>query len=80
MVKVIFIDLFRKKFTKIKDNSIKNKIIKQIEKIEENPELGKPMKYSRKGSRELYVSPYRLSYRVEGDKVYILDIYHKDLQ
>jgi len=80
VVKVIFIDLFRKKFTKIKDNSIKNKIIKQIEKIEENPELGKPMKYSRKGSRELYVSPYRLSYRVEGDKVYILDIYHKDLQ
>lgn len=65
---------------KLKSKDIKNKIIKQISKIKENPEIGKPMKYQRKGTRELYLSPYRLSYKVENEIVYILALYHKDLQ
>ena len=80
MVEVIFDPDFRKDFKKIKDNSIKEKIIKQISKIKDNPEIGKPMRYGRKGTRELYISPFRLSYKVEGDIIYILALYHKDLQ
>ena len=30
--------------------------------LKENPELGKPMRYGRKGTRELYIAPFRLSY------------------
>ncbi len=80
MVKVIFDPDFKKDFKKIKDNSIKEKIIKQISKIKDNPGTGKPMKYGRKGTRELYIPPFRLSYKVEGGIVYILALYHKDLQ
>jgi addiction module RelE/StbE family toxin len=80
VVEVIFDPDFRKDFKKIKDNSIKEKIIKQISKIKDNPEIGKPMRYGRKGTRELYISPFRLSYKVEGDIIYILALYHKDLQ
>lgn len=80
MVEVIFDPDFRKDFKKIKDNSTKEKIIRQISKIKDNPKIGKPMKYGRKGTRELYISPFRLSYKVEGDTVYILALYHKDLQ
>ena len=80
MVEVIFDPDFRKDFKKIKDNSIKEKIIKQISKIKDNPEIGKPMRYGRKGTRELYISPFRLSYKVEGDIIYILALYHKYLQ
>ncbi len=80
MVDVIFEEYFEKKFKKIKDSSTKEKIIKQIEKIKEYPEIGKPMRYTRKGTRELYVSPFRLSYKFEGNIVYILDLYHKDEQ
>mgnify|MGYP001613430269 CR=1 FL=1 len=73
---------FSKIFEKIKDNVLKEKIKKQIEKIIVNPEIGKPMMYNRKGTREVYVSPYRLSYMYskEEDKIILLDLYHKDEQ
>ena len=78
MVDVLFKKKFKQVFTKIKDKSSKEKIIKQIEKIRENPEIGKPMKYSRKGTRELYIKPFRLSYaRINKELIYILDLYHK---
>ncbi len=73
---------FQKIFSKIKDHTAKEKIIKQFCKIRENPEVGKPMMYGRKGTRELYVAPYRLSYIYLKDenKVVFLDLYHKDEQ
>lgn len=80
MVEVIFDLDFKKDFKKIKDNSVKEKIIKQVARIKDNPEIGKPMKYSRKGTRELYIPPFRLSYKLEENTVYILALYHKDEQ
>ena len=80
MVEIIFDPYFKTKFKKIKNRIVKEKIIKQIQKIQNNPEIGKPMMYNRKGTRELYISPFRLSYRVKEDIVYILDLYHKKKQ
>ena len=82
MVDVIFEPRFRQLFSKIKDKETKNKIITQIEKIKANSEVGKPMMYGRKGTRELYILPFRLSYEyiVLENKVYMLDLYHKKLQ
>lgn len=80
MVEVIFDSEFKKDFKKIKDKSIREKIIKQISKIRLNPKLGKPIRFDRKGTRELYISPWRLSYKFEDNIIYILALYHKDLQ
>ena len=82
MVNVGYHPHFHKLFQKLKDNSTKEKIKKQIAKIIENPEIGKPMMYSRKGTRELYIPPFRLSYMYlkEEDKIILLDLYHKDEQ
>ena len=80
MVKIIFDLFFKKKFQKIRNKSTKEKIIKQILKIKENPEIGKPMKYNRKNTREVYITPFRLSYEVKDEIIYILDLYHKDQQ
>ena len=73
---------FLKKISKIKDASFKEKIKKQVEKIIENPDIGKPMRYNRKGTREVYVSPYRLAYAhiSSENKIIFLGIYHKDEQ
>ena len=76
---------FDKKFTAIFskfDNFMKQKIIKQIEKLKQNPEAGKPMMHDRKGTRELYLKPFRLSYvyLINENKIYILDLYHKNKQ
>ncbi len=82
MVEVIFLDKFKKTFSKIKDFLLKERIIKQVEKIKINPEVGKPMRNVRKGTRELYINPFRLSYIYIGEQdiVYILDLYHKKKQ
>ncbi len=73
---------FQKTFSKIRDRALKERIIKQFEKIRENPEIGKPMRYSRKGSREVYIPPFRLSYAFlkEENKIVFLALYHKDEQ
>ena len=82
MVDVIRDPLFQLKFQKVKDNSIAEKIKKQIERIIQNPEIGKPMRFNRKGTREVYIKPFRLSYAYlpSEDKIYLLDLYHKDEQ
>ena len=82
MVEVTFTEEFKTIFYNIKDNLLKERIIKQVEKIKQNPEVGKPMRNVRKGTRELYISPFRLSYEYLKNRnlVYILDLYHKKKQ
>lgn len=82
MVTVDFDESFVRTFSKIKDASIKLRIEKLINKIKEDPEIGKPMKHGRKGSREVYLPPFRLSYAYNKlvDKIILLDFYHKDEQ
>lgn len=62
------------------DKSYLERVEKIIIKIINNPEIGKPMRYARKGTREVYVSPFRLSYTLKEDKITLLDLYHKDKQ
>ena len=72
---------FEKLFSKLGNNQ-KEKVKTQIQKIIANPEVGKPMRYARKGTREVYVKPFRLSYAYipEENKIIFLDLYHKDKQ
>lgn len=73
---------FERTVKKIRDELLREKVYKQITKIIENPEIGKPMRYSRKGTREVYISPFRLSYSYikEEDRIIFLALYHKDEQ
>jgi len=82
MVTVAYEERFKKIVTKVKDASLQQKIKKQIKKIINNPEIGKPMRFSRKGTREVYIPPFRLSYLYvdKEDKIVFLDLYHKDFQ
>lgn len=72
---------FEKLFSKL-DNNQKERMKTQIRRIIADPEIGKPMRYSRKGTREVYVKPFRLSYAYipEENKIIFLDLYHKDQQ
>ncbi len=73
---------FLKIIRRIKDDSVKGQIKKQIKKIIENPEIGKPMRYARKGTRELHIGYFRLSYTYlkSENKIIFLDLYHKSNQ
>ena len=74
-------DNFKKIFNKL-DKSVRDKVEKILIKIANNPEIGKPMKYARQGTREVYVKPFRLSYAYykEEDILFLLDLYHKKKQ
>ena len=82
MVDVVFLPSFEKTFAKIRDPATKKRILKQFMKIKEDPKIGKPMRYDRRGSREVYIVPFRLSYHYskETDTITFLDLYHKDEQ
>lgn len=81
MVNVEFTSHFQKAFSKVSPH-LKERILKQLEKFDGNPEIGKPMRYARKGTREVYIGSFRLSYSYlkEENKLVFLDIYHKDEQ
>jgi len=82
MLNIQHSDSILKAISKIKNKSDKEKIKKQILKIIKNPEIGKPMRYARKGTRELHIGSYRLaySYLKDENKILLLDFYHKDKQ
>jgi mRNA-degrading endonuclease RelE of RelBE toxin-antitoxin system len=82
MVTVSYHRYFEKQVRKIKNEEFKQRIKIQIQKIIEDPEVGKPMRFGRKGTRELYISPFRLSYLYEReqDRIVLLSFYHKDEQ
>ncbi len=81
MVKeVIWDKKFEATFKKIKDKTTKGHIIKQVKKIVENPEIGKPLRYGRKGEREVRVSGSRLIYSyIEDTLIFLSFIPHKKL-
>jgi mRNA-degrading endonuclease RelE of RelBE toxin-antitoxin system len=81
MVRINFVipsDRFKAEFRKIKDKGMKDKLKKQIVKIVENPDFGKPLGYGMRGERTIYVKPYRLIYAVEGDKLVLLKFEHRN--
>ena len=58
------------------DDFFLKKIEKQIMKILENPEVGKPLKY-KKGERSLYIKPFRLVYALRGEELILLKFDHR---
>lgn len=80
MVKIRFVvptEKFEMEFKKLKDKGLKDKLKKQIVKITENPNFGKPLRYDLKGEWTIYVKPYRLIYKVEEDKLILLRFEHR---
>lgn len=82
MVTVAFDPHFERSVRRIKDINLKERVKKQIRKIVRHPEVGKPMRYTRKNTREVYIPPFRLSYLYlkKQDKIIFLELYHKDKQ
>lgn len=82
MVVIDYSPSFGKTIQKIRDSLLREKVHKQIRRIIESPDVGKPMRHARKGTREVYIPPFRLSYCYipNENKIIFLDLYHKDEQ
>ncbi len=75
---VIWTKKFETSFKRIRDKRTKDRIIKQIERIIADPGVSKPLRYSLKGERSVRIPPYRLIYKVEGDRLYLLRFFHRE--
>ncbi len=58
------------------DSFKREKLEKQIRKIIENPQVGKPLRYMR-GERVLYIKPFRLIYAIRKDGIILLKFEHR---
>jgi len=75
MVEIKYIvptDNFKHDVKKIRDKGLKQRLQEQIEKVAEDPNSGKPLRYNLKGEYSVRVKPYRMIYAVEGDKLILL--------
>lgn len=77
MVKLLWTQKFEQEFSHVKDLATREKILKQIRKIHARPETGKPLRYSLKGERTIYIKPYRLIYSFANDTLILLRFEHR---
>ncbi len=75
---VVRTDSFEASFKKTRDKKIKERIKKQIERIIQNPDVGKPLRHDLKGERSIRIEPYRLIYKVEGETLYLLRFFNRE--
>ena len=82
MVTVAYSSHVEKTIRKIQDASLKERVKARIKRIVNDPESGKPMRWCRKNTREVYIPPFRLSYCYDkkNDTLVFLALYHKDEQ
>jgi addiction module RelE/StbE family toxin len=75
---VIWTKTFERELKRVKDRAFKDRVKRQIEKILENPEAGKPLRFELKGERSLRIPPYRLIYATQGTTLYLLRLEHRE--
>jgi mRNA-degrading endonuclease RelE of RelBE toxin-antitoxin system len=77
ITEVVWTKKFERELRKLRDETIRDRVKQQIEKILDNPETGKPLRFALKGERSVYVPPYRLIYAVQGQRLYLLRFEHR---
>ena len=62
--KITYTSKFEHEVGGVKDKAIKERLEKSIEKMIENPEIGKPLSYALKGERTVRIPPFGLIYAI----------------
>ena len=76
-MEIVFSEQFRRDYRRIKDKSIRIRILKAIKKLAGMPYSGRPLRHSLKGYRRLVVRPFRIVYRIEKDSIIINCFEHR---
>ncbi len=74
----VFTNALERSVRKIKDAAIKERVKSQIKEIILRPDIGKPLRFQRKGERSVRVPPFRIIYAVGGNAVHFLDFDKRD--
>ncbi len=78
VVNAVFTDAFERSVRKIKDASIKERVKGQVKEIISRPDIGKPLRFQRRGERSVRVPPFRIIYAIGDNTLYFLDFGKRD--
>ncbi len=76
-MRIRFSEEFRREYKKIRDSSLRKRLLKVLKKLKERPEAGKPLKYGYKGKRRIRIGHFRLVYSIEGDILMVSSLQHR---
>ncbi|MFH1246887.1 MAG: type II toxin-antitoxin system RelE/ParE family toxin [Candidatus Micrarchaeota archaeon] len=75
---IVRTESFERGVKSIRDALFQERVKKQIKKILDDPEVGKPLSANLKGERSVRIKPYRIIYKTEGKILYLLKCEHRD--
>ncbi len=61
------------------DKGLRERFYTGIEKIDVNPEVGKPLQYDFKGCRRIRIDPFRIIYKIKEETIFILAFEHRGI-
>ena len=69
---IVYTSKFEHDVKRIKDKSVKDRLEKNIRKIVENPEIGKPLSYVLNGEKIVGIPPFGLIYAINENTLILL--------
>ncbi len=76
-MRVLYTEEFKRDLRKIKDKKMQERIKKIIQKIKDNPETGKKLRYNLYGLRSVRIPPFRILYEIGEDLVILHKFEHR---
>jgi len=77
-IRVVYTAEFKKDIEKIRDKKVQERIKKLIQRIIDNPEVGKPLSYDLVGLRSLRVTPFRIIYEYKNNMITLIKFEHRE--
>ena len=71
---------FERKFKKLtkKDSLLKERIIRKLQEVIDNPDIGKPKRHALLGLRSVHIDPFVVAYVIIKDTVLLINFDHHD--
>lgn len=71
---------FEKRFKKLtkKDGLLKERIIRKLQEIIDNPDIGEPKRHALRGLRSVHIDPFVMAFVVIRDTILLINLDHHD--
>ena len=73
---IVYTSKFENDARRLKEKGIKHRLEKNIRKVIENPEIGKPLSYALKGERTIRIPPISLIHSISENRLILLRFEH----
>ena len=71
---------FERKFKKLtkKDGLLKERVIRKLQEVANNPDIGEPKRYALRGLRSVHIDPFVVAYVIIKETILLINVDHHD--